>query len=59
MSITVTINGANHAIDVPPDMLQDFVYIGKYAPRKDGGKEDGSAVFTQDVKLEKAFLKVS
>lgn len=29
---------------------KDFVYIGKYVPRKDTGKTDGSAVFTLDVK---------
>ncbi len=30
---------------------EDFVYIGKYVPRKDKGKTDGTARFTQDVKL--------
>ena len=31
---------------------KDFVYIGKYVPRKDQGKADGSAIFTQDIKME-------
>ena len=41
-----------------PEFLQlkdpkDFIYIGKNTlPRKDRGKTDGSAMFTQDVKLE-------
>jgi isoquinoline 1-oxidoreductase beta subunit len=30
----------------------DFVYIGQAIPRKDIGKNNGTAVFTQDVKLE-------
>jgi isoquinoline 1-oxidoreductase beta subunit len=30
---------------------KDFVYIGTTLPRKDPGKTDGTAVFTQDVKL--------
>lgn len=30
---------------------KDFVYIGKYLPRKDKGKTNGTAHFTQDVKL--------
>lgn len=29
----------------------DFVLIGRYTPRKDVGKTDGSAVFTQDINL--------
>ncbi len=29
----------------------DFVYIGKDLKRKDTGKSDGSAIFTQDIKL--------
>jgi len=31
---------------------KDFVYIGKQVTRNDLGKIDGSAIFTQDVKLE-------
>jgi isoquinoline 1-oxidoreductase beta subunit len=31
---------------------KDFVYIGKTVTRKDVGKTDGSAIFTQDVQLE-------
>jgi isoquinoline 1-oxidoreductase beta subunit len=30
---------------------KDFNYIGKSLPRKDTGKTDGTAVFTQDVKM--------
>ncbi|WP_226661436.1 xanthine dehydrogenase family protein molybdopterin-binding subunit [Microbulbifer aggregans] len=30
----------------------EFTYIGKSLPRKDTGKTDGSATFTQDVQLE-------
>jgi len=30
---------------------KDFVLIGKNIPRKDTGKTDGSAIFTQDVQL--------
>ena len=29
----------------------DFVFIGKYVARKDIGKTDGTAIFTQDIKL--------
>ena len=40
---------------VPSDLRlkdpKDFIYIGKHVPRKDTGKTDGSAVFTQDIKL--------
>lgn len=40
-----------------PELLElkdpkDFIYIGKQVPRKDGGKHDGTAIFTQDLKLE-------
>jgi isoquinoline 1-oxidoreductase subunit beta len=31
---------------------RDFVYIGKQLPRKDTGKNDGSAIFTQDLRLQ-------
>jgi isoquinoline 1-oxidoreductase beta subunit len=31
---------------------KDFIYIGKQIPRKDGGKIDGSAIFTQDLRLD-------
>lgn len=31
---------------------RDFIYIGKQVPRKDTGKDDGSAIFTQDLRLE-------
>lgn len=31
---------------------KDFVYIGKLVSRKDTGKTDGSAVFTQDIQLD-------
>ncbi|MDM8560662.1 xanthine dehydrogenase family protein molybdopterin-binding subunit [Candidatus Parabeggiatoa sp. HSG14] len=31
---------------------KDFVYIGKKVARNDHGKIDGSAIFTQDVKLD-------
>lgn len=31
---------------------KDFVLIGKRIPRKDGGKTDGTAIFTQDIKLD-------
>ncbi|MEJ2590825.1 MAG: xanthine dehydrogenase family protein molybdopterin-binding subunit [Candidatus Thiodiazotropha sp.] len=31
---------------------KDFVYIGKQVTRKDTGKDDGSAIFTQDIRLE-------
>ncbi|MEH6814054.1 MAG: molybdopterin cofactor-binding domain-containing protein, partial [Motiliproteus sp.] len=30
---------------------KDFVLIGRSMPRKDRGKTDGSAIFTQDIKL--------
>jgi isoquinoline 1-oxidoreductase beta subunit len=30
---------------------KDFRYIGKSMPRKDVGKTDGTAIFTQDIKL--------
>lgn len=31
---------------------QDFVYIGKHVSRKDIGKTDGTAIFTQDFRME-------
>lgn len=31
---------------------KDFVYIGKSVSRKDTGKTDGTAVFTQDIQLD-------
>ncbi|KAG1665715.1 Isoquinoline 1-oxidoreductase subunit beta [Nymphon striatum] len=31
---------------------KDFVLIGKHVPRKDSGKTDGTAIFTQDIKLD-------
>lgn len=31
---------------------KDFVYIGKHLSRKDTGKTDGTAVYTQDVQLD-------
>jgi len=31
---------------------KDFVYIGRPLPRKDTGKNDGTAIFTQDIKLD-------
>ncbi|WP_022949880.1 xanthine dehydrogenase family protein molybdopterin-binding subunit [Methylohalobius crimeensis] len=37
---------------------EDFVYIGKYVPRKDDGKTDGSAVFTFDIKLPGMLIAV-
>ncbi|MBN2700143.1 MAG: xanthine dehydrogenase family protein molybdopterin-binding subunit [Methylothermaceae bacterium] len=37
---------------------EDFVYIGKYVPRKDDGKTDGSAVFTFDIKLPGMLVAV-
>lgn len=30
----------------------DFLYIGQSLPRKDVGKNNGTAIFTQDIKLE-------
>ena len=30
---------------------KDFVYIGKQVTRKDSGKTDGTAIFTQDLQL--------
>jgi isoquinoline 1-oxidoreductase subunit beta len=40
------------AASLPLKDPKDFVYIGKHVPRKDTGKTDGTAVFTQDVKLD-------
>lgn len=31
---------------------KDFIYIGKQVTRKDSGKSDGTAIFTQDLRLE-------
>ncbi|MEX2123787.1 MAG: xanthine dehydrogenase family protein molybdopterin-binding subunit [Woeseia sp.] len=31
---------------------KDFSYIGKSLPRKDTGKTDGTAIFTQDIKMK-------
>ncbi len=48
---------AGAARQAPPAMVRlkdpkDFQYIGKHVPRTDGrAKVDGSAVFTQDIKL--------
>ena len=31
---------------------KNFIYIGKQLPRKDTGKQDSTAIFTQDLRLE-------
>ena len=37
---------------LPLKQPDEFTYIGKRLPRKDTGKTDGSAIFTQDVQLD-------
>lgn len=37
--------------NIPLKDSSQFVYIGKNVPRKDTGKTDGTAIFTQDMRL--------
>jgi isoquinoline 1-oxidoreductase beta subunit len=37
---------------LPLKQPRDFVYIGKHVSRKDTGKTNGTAVFTQDIQLD-------